>query len=143
MNKYNFFNDNWFRNMKNDNYTMSNQSLFTPKEGYEKGNLFSDLYSQYKNYKPNKLRATDERERMLLEISEIAFAAHELNLYLDVHPDDSSMIALFNDYRMKEEQLTKQYEQKYGPLMVNSENSDTNYFAWENGSWPWERDMNV
>lgn len=143
MNKYNYFNDNWFRNMKNDEFFMPNQSLFTPKEGYEKGNLFSNLYSQYKDYRPAKLKATTEREKMLLTLSEIAFAAHELNLYLDVHPDDNSMLTLFNDYRMKEMKLTKEFEQKYGPLTVNSENSDSNYFSWEKGIWPWERDANV
>ena len=143
MNRYNYFNDNWLRNMKNDKFQSTNPSLFAPKEAFEKGNLFANLYSQYKDYKPAKLKADNERERMFLELSEIAFAAHELNLYLDVHPDDSSMIALFNDYRKKEMELTKQYEQKYGPLTVNSENSNTNEFSWVNGSWPWERDANV
>ena len=143
MNRYNYFNNNWLRNTTNDKFLNNNSSLFTPKEGFEKGNLFANLYSQYKNYKPAKLRADNERERMYLELSEIAFASHELNLYLDVHPNDTSMIALFNDYRKKEMELTKAYEQKYGPLTVNSENSSANHFSWVDGSWPWERDNNV
>ena len=143
MNRYIYFNNNWLRNMKNDKFQNTNPALFTPQEGFEKGNLFTNLYSQYKDYKPAKLKANNEKERMFLELSEIAFAAHELNLYLDVHPEDSSMIALFNDYRKKEMELTKQYEQKYGPLTVNSENSNTNEFSWVDGSWPWERDDNV
>ncbi len=143
MNRYNYFDNNWLRNIQNDKFLNSNPSLFTPKEGFEKGNLFANLYSQYKNYKPAKLRADNEKERMFLELAEISFAAHELNLYLDIYPNDSSMIALFNDYRKKEMELTKKYEQIYGPLTVNSENSDSNQFSWVNGTWPWERDINV
>ncbi len=143
MNRYNYFNNNWVRNMQTNNFVKPNQSLYSPKEAFEKGNLFADLYSQYKNYKPITLKANTEREKMLLELSQIAFAAHELNLYLDVYPNDSSMIALFNDYRDRANQLEKNYEQKYGPLTVDSENQETNYFAWESGSWPWERDFNV
>ena len=143
MNRYNYFNNNWLRNMTNDKFLDTNPSLFPPKEGFEKGNLFANLYSQYKDYKPAKLKADNERERMFLELAEISFAAHELNLYLDVRPNDSSMIALFNDYRNKEMELTKSYEQKYGPLTVNSENSSSNHFSWVDGSWPWERDVNV
>ena len=143
MNRYNYFNDNWLRNMKNDNFLNSKQQLFTPKEGFEKGNLFANIYSQYKDYRPTKLKADNEREKMLLELSEITFAAHELNLYLDVHTDDTSMITLYNDYRKKEMELTENYEQKYGPLTVNTENQNNNTFLWVKGTWPWERDINV
>ncbi len=137
MNTYNYFEDNWLRNMTNNN------SLFTPEEGFLKGNLFSSLYSQYKNYQPMTLKATNEREKFFLELSWVAFAAHELNLYLDVHPNDTSMITLFNDYRKKEMDLSRKYEEKYGALTVMSENSNDNQFSWEEENWPWERDMNV
>jgi len=45
------------------------------------------------------------------------------------------MITLFNDYIKKEEELVKEYESKYGPMMVNS-----NITEWVNKSWPWEVD---
>lgn len=113
-------------------------SLFTPEEGYNNGNLFSNLYSQYKNYKPVILKARNDREKILLDLSRFAFAAHELNLYLDVNPDDSSMIALFNDYRKRAIELQKQYESLYGPLTINSDNLEQTPFMWENEAWPWE-----
>ena len=67
-----------------------------------------------------------------------------LNLYLDLHPEDSSMLTLFNDYRMKENELKRVYESKYGPLTVNSDsviNNDS--FMWVNSVWPWEDDISV
>ena len=141
MYNYNFLNNNWYRNMQNN---MNNSSLFTPIDGFEKGNMFANLYNQYKNYKPAKLKASNEREKIFLELVSICFAAHDLNLYLDLHPEDSSILTLFNDYRMKENELKRVYESKYGPLTVNSDsviNNDS--FMWVNSVWPWEDDISV
>ena len=44
---------------------MNNQQLFNPNEGFIKGNLFSNLYSEYKNYKPQNLNPRNEQEKML------------------------------------------------------------------------------
>ena len=44
MNNYKYY-DYLYRN----NINMNNQNLFNPKEGFEKGNMFSNLYSEYKN----------------------------------------------------------------------------------------------
>ena len=71
------------------NYNLNDQSgnravsLYSPEEGYMKGNLFPELYDQYKNYQPVILRAKDEQSKLLLELSAVSFASHELNLYLD------------------------------------------------------------
>ena len=139
MYNYNFLNDGWYREQNNDLYrNINTSSLFTPDDGYNKGNLFSNLYSQYKNYKPEVLRARNEKEQILLELSRMAFAAHEINLYLDLNPDDVSMITLFNDYRSKTNELTKKYESKYGPLSLASDSLDQTPFMWENNTWPWE-----
>ena len=141
MYNYNFLNNNWYRNMQNN---MNNSSLFTPIDGFEKGNMFANLYNQYKNYKPAKLKASNEREKIFLELVSICFAAHDLNLYLDLHPEDSSILTLFNDYRKKENELKRVYESKYGPLTVNSDsviNNDS--FMWVNSVWPWEDDISV
>ena len=39
------------------------------------------------------------KERKLLNIQAIMFIDHDLNLYLDLHPEDQSMVTLFIDYR--------------------------------------------
>lgn len=144
MYNYNFLNGEWYRQQNNDLYrNVNTSSLFTPDDGYNKGNLFSNLYSQYKNYKPVVLKANNEREQLLLELSRIAFAAHEINLYLDLNPDDVSMITLFNDYRKKANELRIQYESKYGPLNLASDSLDQTPFMWEKNTWPWEARFNV
>ena len=116
---------------------MDTQQLFNPKEGFEKGNLFSNLYREYKNYRPASLRANTDEERLSLNLQALCFAAHELNLYLDLHPEDQSMIALFNDYQKQIQDLTREYETKYGPLFVSSNNNNSS-FEWVNNKWPWE-----
>ena len=145
MNNFTYLNDEWYKSLPKDysfrnntNMNNFNPSLVTPTEGYNRGNLFSNLYSQYKNYKPETLRATNEQDKLLLELSRNSFAAHELNLYLDMYPNDISMIKLFNDYREKSKQLTKEYEQKYGPLSIMSNSLSQNPFMWDKSPWPWE-----
>ena len=133
MNNYKYY-DYLYRN----NMSMNNQNLFNPKDGFEKGNMFTGLYSEYKSYQPQKLNPKTDQERKLYEIDAISFAAHDLNLYLDMHPEDQSMVVLFNDYRKKLEELTKSYESMYGPLTVNSNEMENKTFSWINSPWPWE-----
>lgn len=133
MNNYKYY-DYLYRN----NINMNNQNLFNPKEGFEKGNMFSNLYSEYKNYSSRNLNPKTEQEKLLYELDAYSFAAHDLNLYLDMHPEDQSMVTLFNDYRRKIEEVTRNYEEKYGPLMLNSQEMDNKTFSWVNSQWPWE-----
>ena len=144
MNNYNYY--NWYRNLNNNsnmfnsqniNGNYENLNILNPKEGFERGNIFSDLYSQYKNYKPVILKANNQQESKLLELQTICFAIHELNLYLDLYPNDQSILTLFNDYRSKYLNMLKDYEEKYGPLTVDS-NANSNSFVWVTESWPWE-----
>lgn len=152
MNNYTYLNNDWYRSLPTNlyptrnitsNVNTGNPSLVTPTEGYNRGNLFADLYDQYKNYRPDTLRASNEQERLFLELSQMNFAAHEINLYLDLYPNDTSMIRLFNDYRQKSSELTKEYESKYGPLTLKSNSLDQIPFMWEQSPWPWEDRFNV
>ena len=107
-----------------------------PKEGFLKGNMFRNLYNSYKNYQPANLTPKNEKEKCLYDISAISFAAHELNLYLDLHPEDQSMFLLFMDYQKKRNRMVEEYEQKYGPLTIHSEEMKS--FTWSKEKWPWE-----
>ena len=117
------------------------EELYTPEEGYTRGNLFINLYDGYKNYQPQPTKAKSEEEAMYLNFSKYAFAMHELKLYLDLHPEDKSMLLLFNDYREKANKLMEEYEQKYGPITSDSEGLTTK-FAWQTSNWPWEGGIN-
>ena len=132
---YNYINyqDESFRN---NNMMNKSMNLSTPEEGYKRGNIFADTYIPYKNYEPVSLKPTNEQSALYLEMSKYAFAAHEANLYLDLHPEDSSMLSLFNDYRERTNKLMMEYEKKYGPLTVSSDEM-TNEFSWVSKEWPW------
>ena len=138
---YNYNYDTWYQNMMrnfNSNNNMTGSFLFTPEVAYNNGNLFSNLYSQYKNYRPAQLSANTEKEKLLLDIGRLSFAAHDLNLYLDLNPDDESMLALFNDYRKQADSMISEYESKFGPLNISSNSLETGPFKWINSPWPWE-----
>ena len=135
MNNYKYVNYDWY-NM-NRQYQPNNLSLYNPEEAIIRGNLFKDLYKEYKNYKPRKPQLRTDQERKLFEIQSLCFASHELNLYLDLHPEDQSMLRLMNDYIIKKDQLVKEYENKYGPLTLNNTSNQT-IFTWVNNTWPWE-----
>ncbi len=122
-----------------DRVTVGGMELFAPKEAYEKGNLFKDLYTPYKNYKPYKLTPKDERQKLFLELSEYDFAAHELNLYLDLHPEDKKALNLFNDYRRRANELLEKYESQYGPLTVSSDALVKSPFLWEEQTFPFDK----
>ena len=117
----------------------SNDILDTPEEGFLKGNMFKNTYNQYKNYSYSKLNPTDEKSRLLMDISKYSFAAHDLNLYLDLNPNDDSMLMLFNDYRNKANGLINEYESKFGPISVSEYNDTQTPFDWSEKNFPWER----
>ena len=119
----------------------SNNNLAGPYDGYLKGNMFNNLYDQYKNYKPAKLIPNNEQAEMLLNINQLTFAAHDLRLYLDNNPNNKEMLRLFNEYQTQAMNAMKEYERSYGPIEMDSL-SNNNMFSWAAYSWPWEKEEN-
>ena len=99
--------------------------------------MFNNLYSEYNGFKPQELKATGEREDLILQIDEQRFATIDLGLYLDIYPNDQAALNLFNTYLNKEKALKALYESKYGPLTLSSP-VQTNNWLWNDGPWPWE-----
>ena len=136
-----YFNENLYRS--NDDLYRKTPSLYNPNIGFINGNMFNNLYTPYKNYKPRNITPKTDREKLLLDLSKISFAAHELKLYLDINPNDNSMLTLFNDYTKKAKDLKNEYENKYGVLDTTNPVSSQTPFAWEEQIWPWEEKFNV
>lgn len=130
---YDFYDD---MNMLNSYIPNNKLNLFDPYEGYLKGNAFKDEYVSYKNYRVIKPIINSEKEEMLTNISEYSFMAHDLNLYLDVFPNNKEALDKFNEYRNKANELIIKYERKYGPLAINSDIKTSIPFNWVN-NWPW------
>ncbi len=146
MNNYNYFdvfNETFLgttaQNTNNNNNNMSTSILYGPYEGFIKGNLFRNLYQQYKNYQPAPLTPRSEQEEALLNLNQIQFAMHELNLYLDNFPNDTNMMNQFAMFRNTYNRLLSDYENKYGAITINSPTLNTVPFGWVEKAWPWDR----
>lgn len=105
--------------------------------GFTKGNMFQDEYVSYKDYKPAKIVAKNEQEELLLEIMALSFAINDLNIYLDLHPENTEMLKKFKELTENSCEKEMEYVKCYGPLEV-MDNESTNKFEWINNPWPWE-----
>lgn len=120
------------------NTNNQNNKLYDPYQGFIRGNMFPSLYDPYKNDKPYEVRPMNEQAEMLTTIDALGFAMIDLNLYLDLHPNDKKMIDLYNQYRMRKQDLLNEYQNRFGPLLTSSEALNNYPWAWNNVPWPWE-----
>lgn len=128
---------NMFNDMFLDMVPINDSNFFNPYEAYMKGNLYKNLYDGYKNYKPARLIPNNEQAELLLNLNQICFENQDIRLYLDVFPTNREMISKYNRNVDIINQLTKQYEEKYGPL-TNTSLSNNEIFSWEEYNFPWE-----
>lgn len=127
------------KNIKNQCSHDENQErlLFQPNEAFMLGNLFQDLYQSYKGFSNYCFQPSNQRQHQLLNVQINEFVAHEINLYLDNHPCDQQMLALYQEYIKRADKAREEYEMNYGPLVVR--NTDcSNQFQWIEGPWPWQ-----
>ena len=143
------FNKNYNKNKINDidvdvnidsiNFNREDK-LYSPLEGFNKGNMFRNLYSKYKNH-VYKLKVSSKRDELLYQIQMYMFAMKDINLYLDLHPDDSMMLKKYYDYRNKYNELKKKYENEYSPLCTNNVMNSSKW-TWIDNTWPWDKGGN-
>lgn len=113
-------------------------SFFNPNEGFAKGNMQSNIYKPYKLVNPSLPPVSNDRERLLLEVQKYSFAMWDLNLYLNTHPTDRNVMMLFDQYRTSYRKALSDYENKYGPLHVDSTKTNSVSWEWNKSPWPWE-----
>ena len=83
----------------------------------------------------------NERQMLLQKISEQQFAATELALFLDTHPDNQQALSLHEQYTNEYLALKKAFEEKFGPLTVFCPNHGEKW-CWVKDPWPWEKESN-
>ncbi len=110
--------------------------LFEPYQGFIRGNMFPELFDQYG--KIYDVKPMNEQAELLTYIDIFDFALIDLNLYLDVFPENAKMIELYNNLLQEKKMMMKKYEESYGPLTTNSEALNTVPWSWDNNPWPWE-----
>lgn len=113
-----------------------NQQLYPIEEGFMKGNMFPNEYKPYKNYKVKQIKPTNKKEEKLYKIMSLGFAITDLNLYLDLHPDNEEKLQKFKSLVKQKESLEEEYIKEYGPLKLEQVNGNT--FNWVS-DFPWER----
>lgn len=82
-----------------------------------------------------------EKQNTLLQLQNYHFAAYDMLLYLDTHPNDKKAFALFKELVEKFKKLKAEYEKNYGPLSAFAA-ANSNSFDWIDSPWPWEKEAN-
>lgn len=81
----------------------------------------------------------NEKEALRRRIYAVRFAMWELHLFLDTHPDNKEAAKKHEEYRVRDEALTKEYEEKFGAV-VGATPQNTTRWAWICDPWPWEKE---
>lgn len=126
--------------MNNDNKvdydtSMSTIKIYNLEEALKRGNAFPYLYDGYKNYVPGELKSNNARESLLLEIQMLDFSINDLNLYLDLNPNDTYAFQILKKYVSECKKKKEEYAKQYDPLVIDNL---TDKWVWSKGVWPWE-----
>ena len=68
------------------------------------------------------------------------FACWELHQFLDTHPNNKEAAHRLEEYQAKADHLKKEYEEKFGPM--GEQGQETSRWAWVSDPWPWEKEGN-
>ena len=122
----------------NKNINKQNMDLYDPYEGFIRGNMYKELYDPYKIRSPYEIKPMNEQAEMLTYIDALCFACIDLGLYLDVFPNNKDIINLFNKYNRQKNSLMDKYQEKFGPLTLDSDALNAYPWAWNERPWPWD-----
>lgn len=81
----------------------------------------------------------NNRNELLRQIMEYKFYINDLTLYLDTHNNDKKALALHNEYVEKLDKITKEFEENYGALTIETVMES---WEWAKDLWPWQRGFN-
>jgi len=73
---------------------------------------------------------------LLKEIMAVDFVVYELALFLNTHPTDRRALEDHNNFSRRSHQLRAMYEEKFGPLILDSISGFP--YQYINNPWPWE-----
>ncbi len=118
------------------NKEIREEKFLSPEEGFLRGNLMKDEYEPYKKLTYFKLTPKNEQEAKLFNLMAYSFAINDLNLYLDLHPEDQNAYELFKKYVKEKNKLEEAYSEKYGPMTITE--TQGSKYNWIKNPWPWD-----
>lgn len=113
-------------------FQLENPPMYEAQNGIVRGTLFPGLDLPFMGMvNKNDLPVTP-----LTELQTMAFAIHELALYLDTHRDDQEVLDMYRKYQRLYKEGRKKYEKMCGPL--NHMSPGEGGYRWLDDPWPWE-----
>lgn len=79
-----------------------------------------------------------ENGNVLRRLQEVQFALVELQLYLDMNPDDQRAAWQYKELSAKLAELRQAYEKERGPLLQYGHSASSDRWVWHTTPWPWE-----
>ena len=110
--------------------------VYEARNGIVRGTLFPGLDLPFMG----RVNQNEFPMTPLAELQTMAFAVHELALYLDTHRKDTEALEMYRAYQRIYAEGRKKYEKEYGPLNHMSDDGDT--YRWLDDPWPWEYCVN-
>ena len=110
----------------------SAQPAYESAEALRRGTLFPGLDLPFMNM----VNTRDVTDTPLAELMAMCFVVHELQLYLDTHPDDREAFAVMKDVMALQQEAHGRYVKRYGPLLP-ADLAQCETFDWLEAPWPW------
>ena len=138
-NYYDYLNNassrNDYYNYNNNNYNhptytedVDAKKIYDPYQGFIRGNMYPNLYNGYK-INPVDIKPANEQANLLTYLDALCFATIDIQLYLDIYPEDKNMYDLYHKYVIDSHRLSDEYQEKYAPLFSYKAKFDDS-FTW-------------
>ena len=117
-------------------FQMENPPKYDARKGMVRGTLFPGLDLPFMGM----VNKQEKPVTPLTEMQAMAFAIHELAMYLDTHPNDADATALYQTYQKMYHKAMMEQNEKGMPMthMCPTEGS----YKWPDDPWPWEYSAN-
>ena len=106
--------------------------MYEARQGIIRGTMYPGLDLPFMGMVNNtELHITPKTE-----LQTLAFAIHELALYLDTHRDDQQALQMYRTYQKMYHEGMMRFGEKCGPL--NHGMPSEGEYRWLDDPWPWE-----
>lgn len=113
-------------------FQMDAEKVYSSGDALSRGTLFPGLDLPFMGH----VNTAAAGNTPMAELMALGFAADDLGLYLDTHPEDSEAFELYCEYMRLFNVGRKKYVEMYGPLS-KSDTVDIGKFTWLKDPWPW------